>query len=129
MEEFQAADIVVIGVAMYNFTIPSQLKAWIDRILVAAQTFWYGADGPEGLANGKCVIAALARGGLYGEGAPSAPMEHAETYLRGVLDFIGIVDPEFIIAEGVALGDGARQAAITTAQERVRSIGRNRLAA
>ena len=129
LDEFKAADIVVIGAAMYNFTIPSQLKAWIDRIVIAGQTFRYGPNGAEGLAGGKRVIIALARGGLYGVGAPSAPLEHAETYLRGVFGFVGITDPEFILAEGVALGDAARHAAITSAHERARSIGASPFAA
>lgn len=80
LEEFLDADVVVIGVAFYNFTIPSQLKAWIDRILVAGQTFRYGADGrPEGLAGGKRAILAVARGGFYGPGAPTEAFEHADT--------------------------------------------------
>ena len=115
LAEFQAADTVVIGAGMYNFTVPSQLKAWIDRILVAGQTFRYGAGGVEGLAGGKRVIVALARGGVYGEGAPAAALEHAETYLRGILAFIGIATPEFVIAEGLALGDQARNAALDDA--------------
>jgi FMN-dependent NADH-azoreductase len=122
LAEFQAADIVVIGVAMYNFTIPSQLKAWIDRILVAGQTFRYGANGVEGLSGGKRVIIALARGGLYGAGSPAAALEHAETYLRGVLGFIGIADPEFIVAEGLALGEETRQAAVAAALERANAV-------
>jgi FMN-dependent NADH-azoreductase len=111
VDEFLAADIVVIGAAMYNFTIPSQLKAWIDRILLAGKTFKYGASGAEGLAGGKRVIVALARGGMYGEGSPAAAMEHAETYLRGVLAFIGVTDPEFIVAEGIAFGPEQRETA------------------
>lgn len=85
LEEFQAADVVVIGAALYNFTIASQLKAWIDRILIAGQTFRYGENGPVGLAGGKRVIVALARGGVYGEGSPLAAWEHAETLLRTML--------------------------------------------
>jgi FMN-dependent NADH-azoreductase len=121
LAEFQAADVVVIGVSMYNFTVPSQLKAWIDRILVAGQTFRYTAEGPEGLAGGKRVIIALARGGVYSEG-PAAAMEHAETYLRGVLGFMGITAPEFITAEGQALGPDARKAVLDAALERAGSV-------
>ena len=72
LEEFLAADIVVIGAPMYNFTIPSQLKAWIDRIVVAGKTFRYGAQGAEGLAGNKRVIVAISRGGFYGAGTPAA---------------------------------------------------------
>src|SRR3984885_9678160 len=107
LEEFLAADIVVLGAPMYNFTLPSQLKAWIDRILVAGKTFAYSATGPEGLAGGKRVIIALSRGGLYGADTPMAPFEHLETYLRGVFGFIGI-KPEFIVAEGLLLGPDQR---------------------
>src|SRR5215475_4546693 len=95
LEEFLAADIVVIGAPMYNFTIPSQLKAWIDRILVAGKTFRYGAKGPEGLAGNKRVIVAVSRGGYYGPGTPMAALEHLETYLRSVFAFIGVKNPEF----------------------------------
>lgn len=112
LEEFLAADIVVIGAPMYNFTIPSQLKAWIDRILVAGKTFRYGAQGAEGLAGNKRVIIAISRGGFYGAGMPSAAAEHLETYLRTVFGFIGIMNPEFIVAEGVQIGPGQRQKAL-----------------
>jgi FMN-dependent NADH-azoreductase len=115
LEEFQAADIVVIGAPMYNFSVPSQLKAWIDRIVIAGKTFQYGANGPEGLARGKRVIIALARGGFYGEGSPiRAALEHVETYLRGVFNFIGI-EPEFVIAEGVNVSPEQRESALKQA--------------
>jgi FMN-dependent NADH-azoreductase len=115
LDEFLAADVVVIGAPMYNFTIPSQLKAWIDRIVVAGKTFRYGASGPEGLAGSKRVIIAISRGGLYGPGAPAAALEHLETYLRGILGFIGVRDPEFIIAEGLLLGPQQREKSIQRA--------------
>ncbi|QNM81969.1 NAD(P)H-dependent oxidoreductase [Sphingomonas sabuli] len=114
LDEFLAADTVVIGAPMYNFTIPSQLKAWIDRILVAGKTFQYGANGPEGLVGDKRVIVAVARGGFYDEGSPAAGMEHVETYLRGVFGFIGIV-PEFVIASGLAIGPEQREESIRSA--------------
>jgi len=113
LDEFLAADTVVIGAPMYNFTVPSQLKAWIDRILVAGKTFRYTASGPEGLATGKRVIIALARGGIYSEG-PAAAFEHVETYLRGVFNFIGI-EPEFVIAEGVNISPEHKENAIAAA--------------
>ena len=91
LEEFLGADTIVIGAPMYNFTLPTQLKAWIDRIVVAGQTFRYGASGPEGLAGDKRVIIALARGGFYDEGSPAAGLEFLESYLRGIFGFIGIV--------------------------------------
>jgi FMN-dependent NADH-azoreductase len=114
LDEFLAADTVVIGAPMYNFTIPSQLKAWIDRIAIAGKTFRYTQNGPEGLAGGKRVIIALARGGIYSEGSPAAALEHLETYLRGVFNFIGI-EPEFVIAEGLNLSPDNRTSAIEQA--------------
>jgi FMN-dependent NADH-azoreductase len=112
LDEFLAADIVVIGAPMYNFTIPSQLKAWIDRILVAGKTFKYSAQGAEGLAGNKRLIIAIARGGFYGAGTPSAAAEHHETYLRSVFSLIGIANPEIIIAEGVQIGPEQREKAL-----------------
>ena len=115
LQEFLDADTVVIGAPMYNFTIPSQLKAWIDRILVAGKTFRYGASGVEGLAGGKKVILAISRGGLYGPGAAAAAMEHLETYLRGVFAFIGVTAPEIIVAEGLQMGPEQREKAMRQA--------------
>ena len=109
LEEFLAADIVVIGAPMYNFTISTQLKAWIDRIVVAGKTFRYSAEGPVGLAGSKRVIIAISRGGLYGPGAPAAVLEHLETYLRGVFGFIGVANPELIVAEGLMIGTEQRE--------------------
>jgi FMN-dependent NADH-azoreductase len=113
LDEFLAADIVVLGAPMYNFTIPSQLKAWIDRILVG--TFKYGAQGVEGLAGNKRVIVAISRGGFYGAGTPAAVGEHLETYLRWVFGFIGITNPEFISADGVQVGPEHREKALAGA--------------
>jgi FMN-dependent NADH-azoreductase len=114
LDEFLSSDIVVIGAPMYNFTIPSQLKAWIDRIVVAGKTFKYGANGPEGLAGNKRVIVAISRGGFYGAGSPAASLEHLETYLRGVFGFIGI-SPEFIAADGIMVGPEHREKALAGA--------------
>ena len=114
LEEFLAADTVVIGAPMYNFAIPSQLKAWIDRIVVAGATFRYTAAGPEGLAGGKRVIVAVARGGFYQPGTPAAGIEFVENYLRGIFHFIG-VDPEFVIAEGLAVSEEQREHSIAAA--------------
>ena len=112
LDEFLGADIVVIGAPMYNFGIPSQLKAWIDRIAVAGKTFRYGAAGPEGLMGGKRVIVVVSRGGLYGPGMPTAAFEHVESYLRGVFGFLGVTDLEIVIAEGLAIGPEQRAAAM-----------------
>lgn len=117
LDEFLAADIVVLGAPMYNFTIPSQLKAWIDRIVVAGKTFKYGASGPQGLAGNKRVIVAISRGGFYGAGTPAAALEHLETYLRGVFGFIGVREVEFISADGVQVGPEHREKALAGALE------------
>ena len=115
LEEFLAADIVVLGAPMYNFTIPSQLKAWIDRIVVSGKTFKYGAQGAEGLAGDKRVIIAVSRGGFYGPGTPAAVGEHLETYLRWVFGFIGVANPEFIPADGIQMGPEHREKALAGA--------------
>lgn len=115
LEEFLAADIVVLGAPMYNFTIPSQLKAWIDRIVVGGKTFKYGPQGAEGLAGNKRVIIAISRGGFYGTGTPAAVGEHLETYLRWVFGFIGVTNPEFILADGIQVGPEHREKALAGA--------------
>jgi len=122
LAEFLAADIVVIGAPLYNFTISSQLKAWVDRILVAGQTFKYTESGAVGLVPEKRVIVAVARGGFYGAGTPAAASEHAETYLRAVLAFIGVTTPEFIVAEGIAVGPEVREKAIAGALAAVETL-------
>ena len=114
LEEFLGADTVVIGAPMYNFTLPTQLKAWLDRILITGKTFRYTANGPEGLATGKRVIIALARGGIYDAGSPAAALEHLESYLRGVFNFIGI-EPEFVAADGLNISSEQREASIRSA--------------
>jgi FMN-dependent NADH-azoreductase len=114
LDEFLAADAVVIGAPMYNFTLPTQLKAWLDRILVAGRTFRYTENGPEGLAGGKRVVIALARGGFYDRGSPAAALEHLESYLTGVFNFIGIV-PEFVAADGLAVSPEQRDQSIRQA--------------
>ena len=114
LDEFLAADTVVIGAPMYNFTLPTQLKAWIDRLAIAGTTFHYTENGPEGLVKDKRVIIALARGGFYGEGSPAAALEHLETYLRGMFNFIG-VEPEFVAADGLAISPEQRAQSISEA--------------
>ena len=121
VQQFLDADIVVIGAGFYNFSIPSQLKAWIDRIAVKGRTFTYGENGPVGLAVGKRVIIALARGNVYGEGSPYAAYEHAETLLRSVFGFVG-ADVEVIVAEGLGRGDDARRISIDGALEQARQV-------
>ncbi len=114
LDQFLGADTVVVGAPMYNFTLPTQLKAWLDRILVAGRTFRYTEAGPEGLAGAKRVIIAVARGGIYDAGTPAASLEHLESYLRGVFNFIGI-DPEFVAADGLNFGAEQRAQSIRQA--------------
>jgi FMN-dependent NADH-azoreductase len=114
LDEFFAADMIVIGAPMYNFTLPTQLKAWIDRIVIAGQTFRYTEDGPQGLAKGKRVIIAVTRGGFYDVNSPAAALEHLESYLRGVFNFIGI-EPEFVLADGLAVSPEQRETSIKLA--------------
>ena len=122
LDEFLGADIVVIGAPMYNFGIPSQLKAWIDRIAVAGKTFRYGAAGPEGLSGNKRVIIAISRGGLYGAGMPAAAFEHVETYLRGVFGFIGVTDLQIVVAEGLQIGPEQRVKAMRGALQAIADL-------
>ena len=122
MDEFLAADVIVLGAPMYNFGIPSQLKAWIDRIMVAGKTFRYTANGPEGLAGGKRVIVASSRGGFYSEGTAGAVMDFQENYLRAVFGFVGITDVEFVRAEGVAVSAEHKQQALATARDAIGTL-------
>ncbi|MFC7048070.1 FMN-dependent NADH-azoreductase [Emcibacter nanhaiensis] len=117
VEEFLAADVVVIGAPMYNFSIPAQLKSWIDRVAVAGKTFHYTENGPEGLAGGKRVIVASTRGGYYGEDSGLAALDHQESYLKTVFGFFGITDVEFIRAEGVAVSPENAEQAIAAAKQ------------
>ena len=120
VDELKAADIVVIGSPMYNFTVPSTLKAWIDHVAIAGQTFQYTPTGPKGLLKGKAYLA-LSSGGIYSQG-PFAPSEHLSTYLTSVLNFLGISDVMVVRAEGVAYGSEQDAAAMESAQERIRSL-------
>ena len=115
LAELFAAHVIVIGAPMYNFGIPSQLKAWIDRIVIAGKTFQYGANGVEGLAGGRKVIIASARGGFYGADTGREGADFQETYLRHVFNFIGITDIEFVRAEGIGMGPDQRAKAINDA--------------
>ena len=122
LDELLAADIIVIGAPMYNFSIPSQLKAWIDRVVVAGKTFRYGADGAEGLLKNKKVFIASSRGNVYTAGSPAAALEHHESYLTGVLSFIGLTDVTIVRAEGLAFGPEAKEAAMLKARANIAAI-------
>jgi len=115
LDEFLAADIVVLGAPMYNFGIPSQLKAWIDCLASPGKTFKYTATGVEGLAGGKKLIIASSRGGFYTASSPMAFMDHQETFLTSFFGFIGISDAAFVRAEGVGSGPEQRKLALKTA--------------
>lgn len=116
MDEFLSADVVVVGAPMYNFGIPSQLKAWIDRIAVAGKTFRYTAAGPEGLAGGKKVIVAATYGGLH---PLDSGRDFVEPYLRQVFGFLGNTDIEFVKAEGLSISPEQRAASIADAHARL----------
>lgn len=120
-DEFMAADVVVIGAPMYNFGIPTQLKAWIDRIAIPGKVFRYGANGPEGLIDGKKVIIASSRGGVYSEG-PAAAADFQEPYLRTVFGFFGIRDVEFVRAEGVAMGPEQKAKSMQAARDSIHEV-------
>ena len=117
MDQFLASEVIVIGAPLYNFGVPSTLKAWIDRVAVAGKTFRYTEKGPEGLAIGKRLIVASGRGGVYGE---SSPADFQEAYLRQVFGFLGISDVEFVRAEGVAYSPQHRTDALATAHASIR---------
>jgi FMN-dependent NADH-azoreductase len=112
IQEVQAHDVLVIGVPMYNFGVPSQLKNWIDAIARAGVTFRYTESGPQGLLTGKTVYLALARGGRYRDTAADAQVP----YLRTVLGFLGMNDLRLIYAEGFAMGPEAAAQAVAQAQ-------------
>lgn len=123
IDDLFVADIIVIGVPMYNFSIPSQLKGWIDRVAVAGRTFRYGPSGPEGLLpKGKRVFIASSRGGVYSCDSPAAFLEHQESYLKGVLTFLGLTDITVIRAEGLSLGEAAKAGAIAKAKNEIDAL-------
>ncbi|MDY7573855.1 FMN-dependent NADH-azoreductase [Actimicrobium sp. CCI2.3] len=112
VSELKAADIIVIGAPMYNFSVTSSLKAWIDHVARAGQTFQYTEKGPVGLLTGKKVFVFTARGGVYSSG-PAQGMDFHETYLRAVLGFMGLDDITFVHSEGLAMGEEAVTRALT----------------
>lgn len=123
LDELLGADIIVIGAPMYNFSIPSQLKAWVDRVVIAGKTFRYGANGAEGLlSKDKKVFIASSRGNVYSAGSPAAALEHHESYLTGVLSFIGLTNVTIVRAEGLAFGTEAKEAAMLKARENIAAL-------
>jgi FMN-dependent NADH-azoreductase len=122
VSQFLAADVIVVGAPLYNFSIPSQLKAWIDRVAQVGRTFKYTDKGPQGLAGGKTVIVASTRGGVYSTSEGGRAMEHQESYLQTVFGFFGITDVRFVRAEGVAMGDAAKAQALASAAVEIRAV-------
>jgi FMN-dependent NADH-azoreductase len=130
IDELFAADVIVIGTPMYNHGIPSQLKAWIDRVVVARKTFQYTAHGPEGLLPpGKKVFIAASSGGVYSGDSPAKDFEHSVSYLNGVLGLVGLKDVSVIRAEGVNTSPEARQGAIEKARHAIDAIFATKMAA
>lgn len=121
VDELLAADTIVIGAPMYNFSVTSGLKAWIDHVARAGRTFKYGASGPEGLVTGKKVYVFTASGGVYSQG-PAAAYDHLTTYLRAALGFLGMTDITFVIAEGVGMGEDAVAAAVAKGRADIDAI-------
>ncbi len=120
--EVFAATVIVIGAPMYNFGLPSQLKAWLDALAVAGTTFRYGANGPEGLLGGRRVLVASARGGFYGADTPMASLDHQESHLRGFFGFLGITDLEIVRAEGVMMGPEVKERALQAALQQTAEL-------
>lgn len=112
--EFLASDLIVIGAPMYNFSIPSQLKAWLDRLAQPGKTFSYTAQGPVGLAGDKRVIIASSRGGFYHD-TPLEEMDFQERYLNAFFGFLGITNVAFMRAEGISKGDAVKEREIQRA--------------
>lgn len=115
--QFLAADVIVVGAPLYNFSIPSQLKAWIDRICQVGRTFKYTDKGPQGLAGGKTVIVVSTRGGKYSTSDAGNAMEHQESYLKTVFGFLGITDVRIVRAEGLSMGPEAKAEALGSAEK------------
>jgi FMN-dependent NADH-azoreductase len=122
VSQFLAADVVVVGAPMYNFSVPTQLKAWIDRVAQAGRTFTYTDKGPKGLAGGKTVIVVSSRGGMYSTNPAMAGLDHQESYLQTVFGFFGVTDIQFVRAEGVAMGDAAKAQALGAADVTIKAL-------
>jgi FMN-dependent NADH-azoreductase len=117
VDELMAADVVVIGAPMINFSIPSVLKTWIDYVARAGRTFSYSEAGPKGLATGKKVILVVARGGVYADG--KSALDFQVPYLKGVLAFLGMTDVEVIEVEGTAYGPETAEKAVDAAVAKI----------
>jgi len=121
IEELEAAEVLVLAVPMYNFSIPSTLKAWLDHVIRAGRTFRYGSTGPEGLLKDKRVYVVTGRGGIYSDG-PARGLDFQEPYLRGVLGFVGLHDVTFVHAEGLQMGEEAKAQGLARARHAVQRL-------
>ena len=122
VSQFLAADVIVVGAPFYNFSIPTQLKAWFDRIAQAGRTFKYTATGPVGLVGDKKVIVASTRGGFYSTSEAGQAMEHQESYLKVIFGFMGVTDVNFVRAEGIGMGPEARATAVQGAKAQIEAL-------
>lgn len=122
VSQFLAADVIVVGAPLYNFSVPSQLKAWIDRVAQVGRTFAYSENGPIGLAGNKTVFVAVSRGGVYSTTEAGQALEHQESYLKTVFGFFGIKDVRVVRAEGVAMGATARASAMQQASAEIAKL-------
>ena len=122
VSQFLASDVIVVGAPLYNFSIPTQLKAWIDRLAQIGRTFKYTDKGAVGLATGKTVIVASTRGGVYSSSEGGQAMEHQESYLKVVFGFFGITDVRIVRAEGLAMGDASKAAALSAARADIAAV-------
>ncbi len=125
IDELQAADVLVLGLPLYNFGVPSQLKAYFDHVARAGITFRYTANGPEGLLKGKKAYVFATRGGLYA----GTPRDSQTAYVRDFLAFLGVTEVEFIYAEGLAMGEAPKTASLAAAQDAITRIVGNAAAA
>jgi len=128
IEELETADTIVLAVPMYNFSIPSTLKAWIDHVARAGRTFRYTAAGPEGLLKGKKVFVITGRGGVYTGDSPAKVFDFQEPYLRGVLGFLGLTDVTFVHVEGLKVSPEAAEQGVARARDAIGAIAGQRQA-
>lgn len=116
------ADVIVIGSPLYNFTIPAQLKAWLDRIAQGGKTFKYTENGPVGLLGDKTVVLALSRGGIYSTSEAGQAMEHQESYLKAIFGFMGVTDVRVVRAEGLDMGPDSRERGLAQARQEIEAL-------
>ncbi|MCB5363367.1 FMN-dependent NADH-azoreductase [Pusillimonas sp. CC-YST705] len=122
VEQVLQADVIVIGSPLYNFTIPAQLKSWLDRIAQGGKTFKYTENGPVGLLGDKTVILALSRGGIYSTSEAGRAMEHQESYLKAVFGFMGVTDVQVVRAEGLDMGAESREQGLAQARQEIEAL-------